>query len=250
MNGYYEHERDNLNDISIMSSKSFLYPAHFHHKIELFILKTGKLSVVCNGKGYELTSGSIALFNSYDVHSYDYQSSFLEGFCLIIPPELVNKFFARNKNKSAKTPVIFDADLTSEVYAIIDNHLKGQRDNDILSAGVEFILSLIEKHLEFTKTDNDKDSNMLVKRILMYVNENFKGDVSLKTIAKNLGYTDAHVSRVFSKYVKKSLPVYVNELRFNEVEKLINNENKNVTQAIFDAGFKSIQTYYREKSKH
>ncbi|MBQ3219170.1 MAG: helix-turn-helix domain-containing protein, partial [Clostridia bacterium] len=64
-----------------------------------------------------------------------------------------------------------------------------------------------------------------------------------------LGYSDAHISRIFSLYVKKSLPDYVNELRFKEVNRLIENTNGKITDLIFDAGFNSIQTYYRVKSK-
>ncbi len=249
MNGYYEHERDNLTGLNILESKNFIYPAHFHHKIELFVLKSGELTVTVNGVEYNLSSGSIALFNSYDVHSYNYQSPNLKGFCLIIPPDSALRFFERNKNKTAKNPVIFNEYLTSEVYFLIEKYVKNQNNKQIEITSVEFILSLIESSLEFIKIDTDKDSHLLVKKILTYVNENFKGDVSLKTVAKNLGYTEAHVSRVFNKYVKKSLSEYVNELRIGEVEKILTTKNKPVTQAVFDAGFKSLQTYYRTKNK-
>ena len=249
MNGYYEHERDTLNDLNILESKSFIYPAHFHHKIELFVLKSGELNVAVNGVEYNLTSGSIALFNSYDVHSYNYQSPNLKGFCLIIPPDSVSRFFDRNKNKTTKNPVIFNENLTSEVYFLIEKYVKNQNNKQVEIASIELILSLIESNLEFIEIDADKDSHLLVKKILTFVNENFKGDVSLKTVAKSLGYTDAHISRVFNKYVKKSLTEYVNELRLGEVEKIITTKNKPITQAVFDAGFKSLQTYYRTKGK-
>ena len=250
MNGYYEHERDNLNDLNIMCSKSFIYPAHFHHKIELFVLQKGEIRVVRNGDEYTLTSGSIALFNSYDVHSYEEQSKDLKGYCLIIPPDYAFKFFERNKNKTAKTPIIADEKLTGEVYELIEKHLINEQNISVSSACIEFILSIIESRLEFIEIDFDKYSDLLVKKILVHINDNFKGDVTLKTVAKSLGYTEAHISRTFSKFVKKSLTDYVNELRYNEVKRLINTQNKNVMQAIFDAGFKSVQTYYRVKNRY
>ena len=123
MNGYYEHERDNSTGLNILESKNFIYPAHFHYKIELFVLKSGELNVAVNGVEYNLTSGSIALFNSYDVHSYNYQSPNLKGFCLIIPPDSASRFFERNKNKTAKNPVIFNENLTSDVYFLIEKYV-------------------------------------------------------------------------------------------------------------------------------
>ena len=247
MNVYYEHERDTINDLNVLESKNFIYPAHYHHKIELFVLKSGELNVAVNGESYNLKSGSIAFFNSYDVHSYNYQSPNVIGFCLIIPKDYALRFFERNKNKTPKNAVIVDVDLASEVFTIIEKYIKNQLSSEVKISAIELILSLIESRLNFVKTDSDKDSHLLVKKILMYVNENFKGDVSLKSVAKNLGYTEAHVSRVFNKYVKKSLTEYVNELRYSEVIKLIESQDKNVMQAVFEAGFKSLQTYYRIK---
>ncbi len=250
MNGYYEHERDNLNDLTVMGNKSFIYPAHFHQKLELFILKSGEMEVVCNGKKHLLDSGSIAFFNSYDVHAYNYQSQNLDGFCLIIPQDYASKFVERNKNKTAKNPIIKNSDLTLEVYGLIEKYLINQQANPLSSSCVEFILSLIENSLALEKTNADKFNDLLIKKLLIYINENFKGDVTLKTISKNLGYTEGYVSKLFNKFIKKSLNDYVNELRFSEVEKLIKNTDTKLTQAIFDAGFKSVQTYYRSKRKY
>ena len=133
MNGYYEHERDVLNDLNILESKNFIFPAHFHHKLELFILKSGEVNVAVNGESYSLTSGSIAFFNSYDVHSYNYQSPNTTGVCLIIPREVALRFFERNKNKSAKIPVIYDSDLENEVFMLIEKYVKNQKKTTLLS---------------------------------------------------------------------------------------------------------------------
>lgn len=249
MNSFYEHRRDTNEKITVLSGGHFVFPAHFHHHLELFIMKKGNISISCNGKNYDLNGGSIAFFNSYNIHSYFAQPSAILGYCIIIPTECAVNFTKRNKNKSIISPVIRKEKLCDEIYDLVQRYLISNDSEDIKNNCIELILSLIEKHLNFIPTKSDEQTTTLVKKILMYINDNFKSDVSLKTLSKILGYSDAHISRIFSLYVKKSLPDYVNELRFKEVNRLIENTNGKITDLIFDAGFNSIQTYYRVKSK-
>ena len=73
---------------------------------------------------------------------------------------------------------------------------------------------------------------------------------SLKNIARKFGYAQAHVSRVFHRYTNTGLPRYVNRLRLNYIEtRRRNDPSASLTDLIFDAGFKSIPTYYRARSQ-
>ena len=107
MNTYYEHIQDNKSGLQLSDHGNFVYPSHFHHKIELFILKSGEMTVSCNGSVYNLTGNSVAFFNSYDVHEYLSQSENLVGFCVIIPPAYAMRFAERNKNKKVKKPNVY-----------------------------------------------------------------------------------------------------------------------------------------------
>lgn len=249
MNGFYEHYQDNNPNLHVTAVKFFLFPAHFHQKIEVFILKQGAVSVTCNGNTFNLNDGDIAFFNSYDVHSYCNQTNAVTAFCIIIPSEFAMRFFERNKNKSIKCPIIRNPKLCDELYSLTERFLFQNTDNNIKRNCTELILSLLEQELQFTDDVSTNETTTLVKKVLMYINNNFKGDVSLTTICKQLGYSDAHISRAFGKYVKRSIPDYVNELRLKEVERLIRETDLKVTDIIFKAGFNSLQTYYRYKSK-
>jgi len=247
MKSFYEQDRDSENGLKILPRGNFLFPSHFHSKTEIFILTQGKCVVTCNGISYQIDGGSIVFFSSYDIHSYDYQSDDTKGFCIITPTDYTERFYKRNVNKRISYPVLADKQLTLEVYDLTKKYLFSSH-NAVKRAGVELILSLIEPHLSFTDEKSDFETT-LVKDLLIHLNDNFISDVSLSALSKKFGYSTAHVSRVFNKYVKKSLPDYVNELRLNKVNELVESRKINVTSAIFEAGFKSIQTYYRVKSK-
>ena len=64
-------------------------------------------------------------------------------------------------------------------------------------------------------------------------------------------YSTEHVSRVFHKYLRVGLPKFINDLRLDYIEnELMLSDKKKITDLIFEAGFKSVQSYYRSKSLH
>ncbi|MBQ9756325.1 MAG: helix-turn-helix domain-containing protein, partial [Clostridia bacterium] len=80
--------------------------------------------------------------------------------------------------------------------------------------------------------------------------DNFRSEITLSGLAKEFGYSVEHVSRVFHKYLKTGIPEYVNGLRLNCVEQLVKaHPEKKITEIIFDSGFNSIQSYYRNKAR-
>ena len=249
MNGFYEYYRDDKKNLVVYEGKSFIFPAHFHHKIELFILSEGIVKVTCNEKTYELDEGCIAFFNSYDVHSYDEQSSNTKGYCLIIPAEYFARFCKRIQNKQVKNAVVKNKNLCEEICSLVKNYLVIDNSKEVKSNCIELILSLLEQNLEFTDVVSDSEATVLVKKILRYINENFREKISLDSISKEFGYSTAHISRTFGRFVKKSIPDYVNEIRLNEVNRLTSETDRKITELIFTAGFNSLQTYYRFKSK-
>lgn len=247
MKSFYEYKRDSDDNIALINGNKFLFPEHFHQMIEIFILSKGSCGISYNGQNYSLNEGSIVFFGSYDIHSYLSQSDDLDGRCILLPQEFATRFSERNKNKKVATPVIYDGKFCNEILFLIDNYLK-VKQGCVGNACCELILSLIENRLTFTEEKSDGET-ALVRKILLYVNENYKSDVSLKAISKNLCYSQEHLSRIFNAYIKKSIPKYVNELRFNKVQSLIKSTDANVTDAIYESGFKSIQTYYRVKKE-
>ena len=72
MNNFYEYFRDKENELYYKIDNNPVYPPHFHAGIEVFILKKGFFTLTINGAQINLTAGSIAVVDSYEIHSYDF----------------------------------------------------------------------------------------------------------------------------------------------------------------------------------
>ena len=168
---------------------------------------------------------------------------------VLIPYSYSAEFMARRQNKSIACPFLHDLALAMNLLKIVDEYILPQRDGNIQKSAVELFLSILVPKIEWIE-QRQRDDTALVREILAFIQANYTNDVSRHTIAHALGYTEAHVSRVFHRYLQKGISQHVNELRLLHVEQSLHqNPQQSVLSALYEAGFKSQQTYYRVKSK-
>ena len=249
MKGYYEQFRDNSNRLSVQRNKSHLFPAHFHRNLEIFILRKGEYDVSVNDVKKRITSGTVVIFDSYDIHSYDTKKEIpTDSSVLLIPYAYSSSFTARRQNKAIATPFLQDPTLCDDLLKIVDEYILPQHDENVRKSAVELFLSILFQKIEWIE-QRQRDDTALVREILAFIQANYTNDVSRNTIAHALGYSEAHISRVFHRYLQKGISQYVNELRLAHVEQsLLENPQQSVLSTLYDAGFKSQQTYYRVKA--
>ncbi len=250
MKGYYQIVEDNRKNVTFRLGSYFKFPAHFHKKMEFFFLLEGTYSVSKNGKVINLKAGDIAIFDSYDIHSYDVPNAEnVKGMVLIFDTNSIEKFNSRRKGEKILTDVISNAELCKKIYDLGIQFIVPNDANEIVKESTaELITSLINPYLTYSPK-NENNETTFVQNLLVFINDNFKNDLSLKKLSQEFGYTPEHISRIFHRYLNTSLPDYVNSLRLEYVEKNKKNNQQKITKLLFDAGFNSIQTYYRAKKK-
>jgi AraC-like DNA-binding protein/mannose-6-phosphate isomerase-like protein (cupin superfamily) len=249
MKSFYEHWQDASQQLRIQANHEHEYPAHFHADMEIFLLKTGKYRVTINGEKWDMQAGDIAVIDSFQVHAYERLGNVEQDCVLIIPYSYSQKSNAWRRNKKIDRAVLHDAELCDTLLNIVNAYLVPAKSKNVQIAGVELLLALLFEKLAFSqeKVRNEED---LIRKILSYIQENFQGSVSLKKMAKSLGYAPEHVSRVFHRCIGKGVSQYVNELRLNYIEeRRKQGDGRTSLELLYEAGFQSQQTYYRWKKQ-
>lgn len=248
MEAYFEYEREHNLKFDIVSPCCII-GAHFHSNLEVFLVKKGKYKITKNGVTETISAGEIAVFDSYDVHSYDQRiEKENEDSAIIIPHRYLEKFNSLRQNKHIKTFIIKDEQLLNRLYSFTEEWLKNSSQEHVTFAGAQMFLALLYNSLEFENaTFSDGQA---IRKILSFIHQNFNQGITAKDVSNSLGYSLAYVSRLFHKYLKESIPRYLNDLRLNYVKnELEKSSDKKISQIILDAGFKSIQSYYRNKER-
>lgn len=248
MKSYYEYFRDTESELYVHFGTNPVYPPHFHAGVEVFILKKGFFTVTVGDSTINLSAGSIAVFDSYEVHSYDFKSQLEEVSAVLLIPYEFRKYLLPSEKHKILRHVINDGTLASTIFSLAENYLLS-KPKSVQDGALNLICSLLKDNLSFT-TESESDETDVLRKILMYICENYTGDVSRSKIALDLGYSESYISHVFNGYLKTNINTFVNNLRLQHVEKeLKSGNNSPIGSLLYDAGFKSQQTYYRVKSK-
>ncbi|MBE5744335.1 MAG: AraC family transcriptional regulator [Clostridiales bacterium] len=250
MKAIFEKYREEISDIEVQRNRYGSFYLHFHSNVEITFVLSGEMTVLHNGKTYVLDRGSIFFADSYDIHGVIKNEKGCSDNCtLIIPIGCLSRFNFNRNNLRIKSPVIKNYELCKKCVDIIDNLVSNSNSVYQRECGTELILSMLLTEFDFSVYEFNLETE-LIRKVLSFIHNNYTKKIKLNDIAKSLGYTETHISKTFHKYLNVSIPTYINRLRLQYIDKVLK-ENKNavITKVIFDAGFSSIQSYYRNKTK-
>ncbi len=248
----YEKDADLNNYIYFNKEKceeEIVTSPHFHDSIELVVCVKGKCCVCINGADNVLMEGDGVFVDRFDVHYYKYFTG-SEYYVLLVSEKYLdddNGFkkkrlpvFLPKGEKYPKIKRVFD-----DIYALYDAR------NDVLKKGiVNIILGIMTASYPLEDRKSKGEAQVLVNALL-YINENFKNDITLEFMSRKLGYSKNYFSFLFNKFTGMNFREYINRRRICEFER-IRSETPNlpIYIAVEKSGFLSSKTFYRAYEKH
>ena len=231
-----------------------LFPPHFHRNLEIVLAKSGSYEILINGRVCKVEGAAVIVIDSFDLHEYTKRipdaSGALENRIVIIPDRYVRGFQQTRRGRSITDPVIQNAALAERLIELTESYLAPEGSEAVRKSAAELMLSVLAEYIDWSE-GSVRGEVELVREILSYIHENYREPISRSKIAKTLGYTEAHISRVFHSYLAMGIPEYLAKLRLDHVENARQNADKRSLSALIsEAGFQSQQTYYRCKKKY
>lgn len=222
------------------------WPTHFHPHIELFIVRKGNYRIEINGSTYEVGDGTVVFFDHYDLHSLEELGPREDDCILRISNGDEAEFDKARMHRKVENPVICNAALANIILNVVDL-INIKRDNAfVISTSIKYILSLIYKHFRFTDSTTGTESEAeYARRIMLYISNHYREKITTTSIAKEMGYSREHISRIFHTYFQGSIQTYVNNKRVEYIEEKHRETGKNRTKFVLEAGFGSFSAYYR-----
>lgn len=251
MKGFYEREREENKKWLCNRNGDHTFPPHFHLNIEVFLVLCGEYALTVGGEEYILTDGSLAVVDSYEVHSYKKirKKDGENTGVVILPFSYLERFNARRKNKWFAVRVRRDETLCKRLLAFADEYFCSERGEAVLSAAAELFMELFAEGAEFAER-KERGEEELVRKMLLYIEAHYREEISRARLAKELGYTETHISRVFHRYIGKGLLEYIHSLRLDYITaRRRAGDTRTELALLYEAGFNSPQTYYRAKKK-
>ena len=216
---------------------------HFHSHVELLWAERGEAEVWVNEKRGVIKQGELAVVLGYEPHHF---RSVTQGAytILFIPAFLCPEFSEAVRNKTAHAPFIKDPQAMARICEAI-RVLKEESPNAVEQTGyIHVILGTILKQIELEAAQSPQDSD-LPSKILFYINEHYKEDISTASLARTLGYSVSHLSKSFHALFHVGVQRYINTVRLKNAVVLMREKRMSITDCAMESGFSSLRTFYR-----
>ncbi len=215
----------------------------FHSHIELYFVEDGQMDFLIGGHHRTLKKGEMSVALSYESHAYKTQE-YSRSSVFIIPVYLCEQFIIATRNRKTISPFITDSETVLRIKSCIEE-LKKSNINEITQMGyIHVILGIILDRI-FSDSDVQPHDTMITSKMLLYINENFKTDITLDTLATKFGYHKSYVSRYFKQCFQVGFCEYLSAIRLKNALILMNEQKHSITHCAMESGFNSMRTFYR-----
>ena len=217
---------------------------HFHSHIEIVLIHKGSAEVSVNGIPSILQSGELMMLPSYATHQFSAPQDTVDCTVLFVPTFLCHDFMEAIAGKQAQDLIVRDPEAVRMAQIALEKLEEGDL-NDIEQTGyLHVILGTLLRHIPFEecKTPGAAD---LPTRLLFYINEHFKEDLTVDLLAKEMGYSRNYIAESFRASFHVGIARYLNTVRLKNALALLREGNVNITDCAMESGFSSLRTFYR-----
>lgn len=222
--------------------------SNFHKATEFIFITHGSARYNVNGKQGELTEGDILFVDSFLPHSYS-TSEDIDGYVIVLS-EWYFQFFRREYENKVFPMVLGNKEENRKLLGYLAGwHGRWMNETAYESYNsANIFLAKLCKVYTLSPRKSSKGDDLIFK-MLTYIEEHYTEDISLGSIAGQLGYVKQYCSKVFNRAMQESFRKYLNRVRvnhFNELmEKEENRRSETVLKIAYACGFESQSTFYR-----
>ena len=210
--------------------------------MEILLVRKGEVEVCIGEKNRTVSSGEIAVAAPFEAHSF-YASEPVEATILFIPLYICEEFSVAMKNKRLTDPFFLGED-AERIKVCFDELSSGELLNIEKLGYVYLILGTLLKRARTVEAEEQADAD-LGSKLLFYINENFRAELTLDKIAADLGYSSNYISKSFRATFKIGIKQYITTVRLRNAVMLLRDMRSGVTECALDSGFPSVRNFYR-----
>ncbi len=219
---------------------------HFHKNFEFIYVMDGILDCTATGRNEILKSGDFAFFLSNEIHSMKPQDNarylacvFSEEYIKTVAPQFKGKIGNTFKFNCSETVKNFCVDCftSDEPPSLL-----------ILKACLYAVCNEYLKSVTLENIDKTKISEM--RKIIDFIEDNYKNNITMDDVAEFLGYEYHYVSRYFNKLFNMPFRDFVNLYRLEAAMKLFEDGSKKLLEIAYESGFQSVRNFNNSFKKN
>jgi len=225
--------------------EDFNYPAHIHRCYEAVLLLEGEMLISVDGVTETLKAGDVAFICPHQVHSL-HTPTHSRHKLFIFAPELIAAF---SRPYAKRIPRTFHLTPGQSAQGELLRSLEREDGPYAVKGALYCLCDLAERKLAFVHTETErrgKGGNItLLREILSFVQENFKDECTLSSLARAVKYDMTYLSKFFTANVGVSFTSYVTQVRITHASYLLLNTDRSVIDISHECGNWSLRSFNR-----
>ncbi|RCX12194.1 AraC family transcriptional regulator [Anaerobacterium chartisolvens] len=218
--------------------KNYNFPLHFHRAYELIYINDGHLSVSVDQKEYLLQKNDLAFIFTNQMHEFK-TVEYSDITIILFSPELIGDFYMNFKGFIPNDNVLH---LERELN--LKNACSIYEQKSFLYA----VCADLINQKQFIPVKQSHKIRVLYK-ILLYIEQNYSVNCTLKAIAKYLQYDYSYISKLFVKLMNMTFTDYLNNYRISQACYLLKNFHQPIGEVAINCGYDSLRTFHRNFRK-
>ncbi len=237
--------------------------AHCHKEFEIGYILKGNLVVNIEEDQQNLTEGDFFLINPFELHTFQcdspgavvlfiqYNSSILQSYYPLIKQQIYAKHYPTHEMQPQDVE-----NITSLFLLLAKQYYKTQHNHEFYCIGIlNLILEELSAKVHYIEKETGTQTQQEIQkqrisRILDYVNAHYDQKLLLRDLAEQESLSLYYLSHFFKKYMNLTFQEYLNEVRFQHAEYLIEHTDKSILDISIDCGFSDIRYLNRMFAQH
>jgi AraC-like DNA-binding protein len=270
MRVFHEIRRQNDDSplgLTAIRTRSITFMAHWHHDIELILVAAGEVPVGIGGKTHRMAKGDLAIVGSGDIHFYEGDPDACDIYILIFPPQLLGQgrwpvghrfrtpFFTENHGCDPGCASLVQPENMALLRALFmdivaEAPLRDTAHEDMLKGRVHLFCGTAARLLptDAATVAGEKrrlEQALRIQQAMEWLEANFRSDVTLGELSKQMNTSYHHMSRLFGETVGTPFKQHLNLLRINEADRMLSGSTLSITEIALHCGFNSLRTFNR-----
>lgn len=236
------YQLENFNgeyDFRSRSHKEWQISANLHEYSELLYCKKGTGVVTVNGQEIPLKEGQLAWIPPNYVHKYDFPDA--EVVCAVFSNDLIPLFFKALAGRYFCVSAVEMEEL-SGLFGSFPSLKK--EDYLVISGYLNLICAKVIRQAKFESSRHS--DGILYQKVISYIADHYREDITLKQIAKLFGYNEKYLSHTLHELTGIQFRQLLAFYRIGHTkELLIADPNRDITSIAMDSGFSAINSFHR-----
>ena len=215
---------------------------HIHEFSELVFTKSGVTTMYINGRKFLVPENHALLILPNQIHEYSIETKSILR-CCVFSNDFIPTFFQKTRGYEILNPVVD----FSECLELIKALETTDKMNTVKICG---LINLICAHFLENAVFCEKsvDDHNLFSEAICYISQNFKQDITLKQVAKELGYNEKYLSASLHALTKMNFREFLGSYRIDYAKHLLSDSKKSfvrISDVALESGFSSINSFNR-----